>query len=322
MRDPTTEFLSSQAQADHTAELARLVTLLRHASGGVWALALYDSVAIQAQIVARLRTELAPLPVLEESLGPDRADPLSILQTLPVDEGGAPVVCFTSVEESFPDLFGYLDLQRETLAQTAFRLVLWVTDYGWRTLAGRAPNFYSRLGGLFDFQTGFEVAVEQLRRELPPLARDAVNSPQPAEDDDLSRRINLLVRRVRDLETLPDVNPETIANTLYDLGSLYRDAGRSADAAGAFTRAASFYARRGQSNRQAEALLKAGLEQTDESAGAGVPLLEQAAAVARAGGDRYTAARALRSLGDVYFELGNLARANTYYRQAQETLAR
>lgn len=133
--------MKAQGQPD---DLARLTTLLRYATTGAWALAIYETIIVQKQITAHLRAALAPLPVLEERLGPDRADPLPILQALPIDDRGAPVVCLTGVEEAFPDLFGYLDLQRETLAQMDFRLILWVTEYGWRMLSRRAPNFYSR----------------------------------------------------------------------------------------------------------------------------------------------------------------------------------
>lgn len=106
--------------------------------------------------------------------------------------------------------------------------------------------------------------------------------------------------------------------------SIPGDAGRSTDAADAFARAASFYARRGQPASQAAALLEAGLEQTGQGAQAraSVPLLEQAVAAARTSGDPRTEVLALRSLGDAYFSLGDLARADEYYRQAQAVHAR
>ncbi|MSP13224.1 MAG: tetratricopeptide repeat protein [Chloroflexi bacterium] len=303
-------------------QLDRLVTLLRYASGGTWALALYDDPALQEQIIKYLEKTLAPVPVLSEPLGSERADPLPILQTLPEGKSGSPVVCFTHVETAFPSLFGYLDLQRETLALMSFRLVFWVTDYGWRSLAERAPNFYSRLSSIFDFQTGIQAGIAALRQELPmPEKHAPAVTGEKAATLDQERREKLLLRTVHDLESLPTTSPATIAGYLVDLGHLYYDTGRHTEAAEVLQRAATLYGLQHRAEDQAMALFEAGraLMADEFQARRSIPLLEEAVRLAQAAGGWTVARLALRGLGDVYYKLGNLAQATEFYRQAQQS---
>ena len=249
---------------DSPDELARLTTLLGHARGGTWVLAIYESAIIQKQIIAQLRAALSPLPVLEERLGPDRADPLPVLRALPSSAQGAQVVCLTGVEEAFPALFGYLDLQRELLALTSYRLILWITEYGWRELAEHAPNFYSRLSGVFHFPGLVLTATARIttqlisgRTVLPSGSR--LRPPIQVQDEqDRERRLALLQRRATELTAMAKPDVAAIAGTYYDLGTLYEGAYRLEEARVAYAEAARWYARTGQEVGQADALYQTG----------------------------------------------------------------
>lgn len=136
--------LSAPPQA---ASLRRLARLLRMAEG-VWTVALVDEPATQQAAIERLAAAVAPVPLVVRSLATAH-DPLALVRRLPAGKT-APVVCLTDVGRAFPDLFGYLDLQRDTLARERHRLVLWMTPAECRQLAEHAPNFFSRLSGVFD----------------------------------------------------------------------------------------------------------------------------------------------------------------------------
>ncbi|MFP5264444.1 MAG: ATP-binding protein [Blastocatellia bacterium] len=66
------------------------------------------------------------------------------------------------LERAFPESLGFLDLQREVLAEMEISVVCWVTPFEHREIAGRAPNFYSFRTAIFDFTKA---------EEMPPAAR-------------------------------------------------------------------------------------------------------------------------------------------------------
>lgn len=143
--------------------LRRLSTLMRMAEGA-WALAVADDPATQRRAMRRLEAEVAPLPVLERSLDTPTPDPLPMLRA--VDQESA-LVSFTDVDRALPDLYGYLDLQRDTLAKQPHRLLVWATPATARRLARHAPNFMSRLSGIFDFSRTPLPHADRLRAPLP-----------------------------------------------------------------------------------------------------------------------------------------------------------
>jgi tetratricopeptide (TPR) repeat protein len=304
-------------------DLVRLTTLLRHAEGGTWALAVYESAIIRKQIMGELRATLAPLPVLEERLGSDRADPLAILQALPLDDHAAPVVSLTGIEESFPSLFGYLDLQRELLAQMPHRLILWVTEYGWRELADHAPNFYSRLSGVFRFPgrvlTGETRTESQHRPDRPaPPSGPRLRPPVPVQDErDRERRIVLLERRAAELAAMSKPDPDAIAGTHYDLGALYEGAYRWQQARAAYTEAARWYAQAGRIAARAESLFQVGRTcyYRDQWTEAETAFFE-ALTLFRLVGDRLGEANVLKAQGDVLAFLDQPQEALACYDQA------
>jgi hypothetical protein len=125
-----------------TAALKRMARLLRIAPGA-WVVAVAPASA-RPRLLARLRSALAPLPIHDQPLDPAAPDPLPIARA-----ESAPVLSLSGVGAALPDLGGYLDLQRDTLATLPHRIVLWVTPDELAVLARQAPNFYSRLGGVF-----------------------------------------------------------------------------------------------------------------------------------------------------------------------------
>lgn len=152
-------FKSIQSQAERSprlgsldpAPLHRLATLLWLAEGA-WALAVYDDPAHRRRLLHELRAAVAPLPVIEVSLAQGTPDPLSVLHTFVQHRAErAPLVSFTGVERALPDLAGYLELERDTLARLPQRLLFWVTPDDVHDLALQAPNFLSRISGIFDF---------------------------------------------------------------------------------------------------------------------------------------------------------------------------
>lgn len=129
-------------------ELERLVLLIQEVWQGAFAVALHDQMSVRRKLTAALRQRL-PQPVYEIGLNEHERNPVDTIQKLEIRRGS--VVSLFDFERASPEVFRYLDLQREILVEAEISLVCWVTPYEHRELAGRAPNFYAFRTALFDF---------------------------------------------------------------------------------------------------------------------------------------------------------------------------
>lgn len=158
-------------------EVRRLSLLLKNTTGGCLAFALYRDVAQRAAVVRYLQRRLS-LPLYELTLSPDRRDPVGLLRDLlPEVErtcqatarspraSRRALISIYDVERAFPEALGYLNLQREFLAQVPHAVVFWVLEYGLREIAGGAPDLWDWRSEVFDFR-GPEDRTLLLGREL------------------------------------------------------------------------------------------------------------------------------------------------------------
>ena len=260
-----------QNREERASSLHRLAILLGLAEGA-WAFAVFEDGAVQRELVLELRTVLAPLPVLDVSFLKTTPDPLAIVASYAQEcEHPAPVLSFTAVEAAFPALFGYLDLQREALARRPHRLLFWVNEYELRQLAERAPNFYSRLSGIFRFPG--RVHDRGVPSPTPPQTTKAISEAtsglgrrrpyvkvKAGDETHRRRQIEVLQKRIRDLRNLPRPDPAAIGDAWYDLAGLFEGAlpRQWSDAEAAYAEAARAYASAGMYAWQAEALYQAG----------------------------------------------------------------
>jgi tetratricopeptide (TPR) repeat protein len=262
------------AQLAEGTNFKRLVTLLRLVDGA-WALALYEDTSIQRQMIEKLRAALAPQSMLTISLAGQTLDLLALVQAQPLQPDiPAPVICFTRLDNPIREktLPGYLDLQRDQLAQLPHRLILWVRESELRALAEHAPNFYSRISGIFRFpgitaNPGhiFEPRSLPLQRNDMPstsLTRRRRERLRVRDDAERERKAAQLRGRIEQLQKLARPDPQAIGDTWYDLGGLYDNADvapyRWAEAEVAYSEAARWYATANRGRAQAEALLLAG----------------------------------------------------------------
>ena len=141
----------SALERDESA-LTRLTTLTQLVEGA-WALAVSEDAYRREQVTDQLQASLGELPVRTVSLA---ATPTDLLRTLDdiseATDHPAPVVVFNDVGRADTDIFDYLDLQRDKLARLPHRLLFWVTEADAREFVQHAPNFASRLSGVFRFQ--------------------------------------------------------------------------------------------------------------------------------------------------------------------------
>ncbi|MCX7853939.1 MAG: tetratricopeptide repeat protein [Caldilineales bacterium] len=254
------------------SSLRRLATLLRLAPGA-WALAVYESGAVLQQTVEELRRAIAPLALVELSLLQEASpDPLRILLRYDGEaEGDAPVLSFTAVGHRLDELAGFLDIQRDRLAGYPHRLLFWVTEGERRQLAQRAPNFYSRLSGIFYFPGGVRAGAEgggmvlPERTTAPTVDRTGLAGRRrpylPANDERERRRLeDFLRRRIQELAALPRPDFNAIGDAWYDLAGVYETGMPRlwAEAEAAYAEAARAYARSGNTPAEADARYQAG----------------------------------------------------------------
>ena len=218
---------SAEILETRAASLRRLQTLFRIAEGA-WALALFESVDVRALVQEELRQALAPLPLCPQPLLGEPRDLLTLLEALETDHP-APVVAFTlpKGQDDLLRICRNLDLQRESLARTPQRLLLWVDDAQWRFVAEHAPNFYSRISGLFRFPG----SARGQRVASPPAATAAAemsaapNAPTrdlpeytPAER---AQQIAYWQRRIDDLNSLARRDPASVGEAWHELGEIH-----------------------------------------------------------------------------------------------------
>lgn len=177
--------------AAHERSLQRLALGFNEIERSSWVFALYTSTAylqrIRAELVLRLN-----LQILDYALGPTRRDPLGYLDELPpAAQAQRLVISFTGLEQALPELFGYLDFQREAYTVHPHGLLFWVTEETWRQLLQRAPNFTSRHGGVYDFRTA-------VAEPAPALAQDAALQAQLAELQAQVQALEVLRSRLGD----------------------------------------------------------------------------------------------------------------------------
>ncbi len=266
MTTTQTTAISTEA-TDAASELRRLAILLNLAEGA-WALALYEDGAVRRRVIVDLRPALAPLALIEVSLAGHAPDlQAHMQQAAQTAQQPAPVVSFSDLSSAFPALFGYLDIHRETLARMPQRLLLWLTEAERRELARQAPNFYSRLSGVFRFPGRIGLLTPSLalspsrimpadsdragtrRRPYVPVANERERPWVIAQQQS---RLSALRDRAR-----PDL--VAIGDAWYDLAGLYEEdlPRRWDEAAAAYAEAGRAYAGAGRTAWQAEALFQA-----------------------------------------------------------------
>lgn len=132
-------------------EFCRLCTLFATAEGS-WAIGVCDSAHAREMVEHGLHRAMAPLPVHHLSLL-DRPNGLEQHLGNFSRELGAPVVLLhpLPVSEELRIFCYNLDIRREALARLSHRLLIWADENEWRFIAEHAPNFYSRISGVYCF---------------------------------------------------------------------------------------------------------------------------------------------------------------------------
>jgi len=251
------------------SSLSRLATLLRVAQGA-WVLAVYESSEIKRLTLTQLGQAVAPLMIIEVSLAQRTPDPLRIVRQIE-SNGEAPIISFDAIGNQLTDLAGFLDIQRDLLATYPHRLIFWVSERDRWQLAQKAPNFYSRLSGVFYFPgssllTTDSVAVTLADRPIVSTteSRDSASRRRPylpiRDERQRGQQIDFLSQRIHDLTRLPRPNFVAIGDSWYDLAGVYETAipRRWQEAEAAYGEAARAYAQAGSTLAEAEARFQAG----------------------------------------------------------------
>jgi len=170
-------------------EIAALSLLIRETDSSVIAFALYRSVADREPVVAALKEQLS-VPVRECVLSAEHRNPIDYLRALPV--GDRRCVFFYDVEAAFPEFLGYVNIQRESFASVPHAAIFWVTEYGFREIGTKAPDFWAWRSGVFDFRSVRE------RVEPPALSAAFGGGFEFADRGDLERRVSLYEGLIRE----------------------------------------------------------------------------------------------------------------------------
>ncbi|MEA3397924.1 MAG: tetratricopeptide repeat protein, partial [Chloroflexota bacterium] len=201
-------------------QVLALATLLRHAQNGAFVAALYNTVAVRDAVVEALREQVAPLPVYDFTFTEKHPSPLDYRQKLPPDLLKERAVVFLyDLYRAGEQVYGYLELQREALAQFPHSLVLWLTPAERGEMVRRAPNFWSQHSGVFDFTIADRGALAQLRTAQLETGIRYIDRQTWERDHRLYRGL------VEEYEKMASPPADTLVDLYNKLAQLYYTAG-------------------------------------------------------------------------------------------------
>jgi len=197
-------------------EAEALALLIRETDSNLIAFALYQGAA-NREMAGHFLKERLPIPVVEFTLSSRQQNPVKLLREVPFQERGC--VFFFGIEDALPAVAGYVNFQREAFAEIPHAVVFWVSDYGLRELATKAPDFWAWRSGVFDLRTTSQT-LEVMRplASLPFIFRDR---------EDLERRISLYQELLQESTKQEKPDPgflsrlhQKLATAFYHLGRL------------------------------------------------------------------------------------------------------
>jgi tetratricopeptide (TPR) repeat protein len=293
-------------------ELERLAVLLRHATGGAWAIALYNTVAVRDQVMEDLRSRLAPLPVYDFTFTAERANPLAYLEQLPAEVREKRAIIFLyDLTRGGERVWGYLEMQREALADHPHGLIFWLTLGERREAVRRAPNFWSQRSGVFDFAIADETALAQARGQW------VGQSVRFVDRADWERQVRLYQGLVEEYEQSDDAPADTLLDLYDKLAHLYYTVNDYRQAGELARRQQVLAEESGDHRRYAEALNSIGL--IYRALGDNYRALEyyeRALRIRREIDDRAGEAATLNNIGVLHDKLGEKQQALRCYAEA------
>jgi len=295
---------------DLELETRRLILLLRETERSLLAFALYRTVA-EREAVARELRERLPLPVQEFTLTAKRRNLFDLIEGMKAD---GRVACFVyDVEEAFPEALGYLNLQRERLAELPHAVVFWVREYGLREIGVQAPDFWAWRSGVFDFRAPEERA---------PLAAVEAAVAEPftyLDRGDLERRLSLYRGLLEDYSQEERPDEAFLAELEFKIGRACYHLGEWAEARVHWQRALEISDGASDEGGQAVALHSLGmLAQAQGDYGAARRYYQQSLEIDEALGNRAGVANSYGQLSLLAESQGDYTAARDYIEKARQ----
>lgn len=288
-------------------DLAELAVLLRYAERGSWAFAVYNTVPVRDEVAGVLRQLLAPLPVYDFTLSPERPNPLAYLKDIPAGQERG-IVFFFDLEQTGGAVWDYLEMQRENLAVRALNLVFWINRQAWQEGLRRAPNFWSQRSGVFDFTIEAPGALTEVRGAW---AGQPVRLESP---EDWERQMRLFGGLLREYEA-EAAPPAARAELHGKIAYLLYFAGRNNEAAGRLQQQLELARAAGDRRQQVEAMNNLGrVAEIQQGRLAALAWYEQALAIA--GDEPRARAESLQNMAAALLWEGEAVRARAMLDEA------
>jgi tetratricopeptide (TPR) repeat protein len=200
-------------------DLGNLAVLLRYATQGCWAFAIYTHAQAREQVMAALRHLLQPLPVYEWTYTPDSPFPIGYRDRLsPRQRAERGVVFVFDLERADPGVWKSLDYNRELYAQHPHSFVFWISPQGRTQVPRMAPHFWSQRSGVFDFSLAPEHRP-QFHAEALQQAREA--DIRIEDLSDIERQLRLYNGLLDDALADPQAAPNDLADLHHKVAELH-----------------------------------------------------------------------------------------------------
>lgn len=280
-------------------DFANLAVLLRYATDGCFAIAVYNSAPAREQVVNALRPLVAPLPVFEWTCSPLDPYPFGYLNRLTDEQKRErAVVFFFGLDKADAAVVKSLDYHRERLAGQPHGLVFWLTPKALGEVARGAPHFWSQRSGVFDFTVAQPDLAQQMRDAAWRTAPDT--QAWLIDREEKERELRLYEELLRDYQADPSMPARTLFDLHTRISRLLYYSGRTAESRQHALAALQLSEQLDRPQDRANTLHALGdLGLCEDDLSGARASYEAALALYRAIGDRLGEANALQRLGDL-----------------------
>jgi tetratricopeptide (TPR) repeat protein len=295
---------------DSLSEIEALGLLIRETDSGLIAFALVQGIANRELVVSILQERMSH-PFVEIRLTSTEKNPVKFLNELSLKGRGC--IFFYGLEDALPEVAGYLNLQREAFAEVSHAVVFWVSEYGLRAIAIKAPDFFAWRSGVFDLR------IREAPATMAAMMAVMVDPLIFRDRQDLEKRLALYQELFQEYSQQEKPDDRFLSNLQNRMGFAFYYLGRFQEAEECTRKALELSQASGDRSTEAIALSLLGrLAVETFRFGEAEKIFRQQLGVEEELGDQDGIAKAFHNLGNLAVYRREFNESEEWYRKALE----
>ncbi|MBI5207678.1 MAG: tetratricopeptide repeat protein [Candidatus Firestonebacteria bacterium] len=292
-------------------EINRLSSLLNNTQTGCLVFGIYDTVANRNDIINKLTGKLK-VPIHEFYINNEQKNPLKLIQDINITDDHL-VICFYDIEQAFPEAIGYINYQREAFFKQKWGLLFLITEFGRNEIANKAPDFWSRRSGVFDFRIK---DYKQILNARETLVAEPISYQSK---DELLKKLNLYKSLLEEYKTDKEPDEKTIAHLFFKIGQIYSLSSDYTQSYEWFNKSIEIFEKIGDNQGVASSLHNIGIiYQNKENYEGALKQYQKSLEISEKIEDNQGVASNLHNIGTIYQNKGNYDEALKQYQKSLE----